>query len=92
MTRIRWSPRAIRDLEDIDTRLPAARDLIGRIVDSVDHLKSFPELGRVVPELRIAEIRELIVRPFRVVYLVLPEAIEVVCVFHSLRRLPPLDS
>ena len=92
MTRIRWSPRAIRDLEKIHDERPAARDLVARIVDGVDLLASFPELGRVVPELRIREVRELVIRRHRVVYLVLPEAIEVVCIFHSTRSFPPLDS
>ena len=73
MTPIKWSPQAIRDVESIrdyiaqDSRRYAELT-VGRILASVERLRAFPQSGRVVPERGSAEIREVIVGPFRIVY------------------------
>jgi ParE-like toxin of type II ParDE toxin-antitoxin system len=57
---------------------------------AVERLRSFPESGRVVPELNRPEIREVIVRPYRVVYRIRPGAVEIATVFRASRLLPGL--
>jgi plasmid stabilization system protein ParE len=37
-----------------------------------DSLANFPQLGRVVPEQNDENIREIILRPYRIIYQVLP--------------------
>ena len=93
MTRLRWSPRSVDDLEAI--RGFIARDssqyadlVIQRIVAAADRLTQFPEIGRIVPEVGEPRLRELVVRPFRVVYRLRPELVEVVTVFRSSRQFP----
>jgi toxin ParE1/3/4 len=49
--------------------------------------QAFPESGRVVPELERADVRELLEAPYRVIYRVWPDAIEVVAVVHARRQL-----
>ena len=95
MTRLRWSPRSVDDLEAI--RGFIARDssqyadlVIQRIVAAADRLTQFPEIGRIVPEVGEPRLRELIVRPFRVVYRIRPDLVEVVTVFRSSRQLPQI--
>ena len=95
MTRLRWSPRSVDDLEAI--RGFIARDssqyadlVIHRIVAAADRLTQFPEIGRIVPEVGEPRLRELIVRPFRVVYRIRPDLVEVVTVFRSSRQLPQI--
>ena len=95
MTRLRWSPRSVDDLEAI--RGFIARDssqyadlVIQRIVAVADRLTQFPEIGRIVPEVGEPRLRELIVRPFRVVYRIRPDLVEVVTVFRSSRQLPQI--
>ena len=90
-----WSPRSIRDLESIrehiaeDSRLYA--DLVvQRLVRAPDRLRSFPELGRTVPERREPVLRELIVRPFRIVYRVRDDSVQIVTVFRASRLFPDL--
>lgn len=39
-----------------------------RIIEAAEHLRAFPEMGRVVPEFEDESIRELIVQNYRVVY------------------------
>ena len=95
MTAITWSPQSLRDLEAI--RAYIAQDspryaglVVQRIVASVERLEAFPEAGRVVPELNNPEIREVIVRPYRVVYRRRPDAVQIATVFRSSRQLPEI--
>ena len=86
--KIIWSARAISRLEAIRAFIaknaPVTADrVIRRIILSTERLKSFPNLGRVVPEYNIKEIRELIEAPYRVVYHVGTGRIEIINVLHS---------
>ena len=68
-----------------------AEHVVDRIARRLDQAREFPESGRVVPEFARPEIRELIEWPYRLVYRVHADAVEVVSVLHSrqeLRELP----
>jgi addiction module RelE/StbE family toxin len=93
VTKLIWSPQSLRDLEII--RDYVARDsphyaalVVERIIQGVERLTSFPESGRVVPERNDPELREVIVRPYRVVYRIRPGAVEIATVFRA-SRMPP---
>ena len=95
MARIDWSPQSLRDLEAIRAYIaqdsPRYADLmVERIVSAVERLAVFPESGRIVPERNDSTIREVIVRPYRVVYRVRPQLVEIVTVFRGSRLLPDL--
>ena len=92
MTRVIWTRQAIEDVEAI--RAYVARDsaryaalLVERIVASVGRLESFPESGRVVPEVGDGSLREIIYGAYRIVYRVQSELVEVVAVHHAARLL-----
>jgi plasmid stabilization system protein ParE len=55
------------------------------IVTAIDALATAPQIGRVVPELRNPEVRELIVGAYRIVYRHRRDAVEVVTIFHGAR-------
>jgi plasmid stabilization system protein ParE len=55
---------------------------------AVERLQMFPESGRVVPERNEKEIREIIVRPYRIVYRVRPGYVEIATVFRASRLFP----
>ena len=95
MTRIRWSPQALLDLESIRDYI--ARDsplyaelVIRRLVAAVERLEAFPQSGRIVPERNAEDIREIIVKPYRIVYRLRPELVEIVTVFRASRLFPDL--
>jgi len=93
VTRLTWSPRAIRDLESIHEYIagdsPLYADLVvQRLVHAPERLRQFPESGRIVPERGESHLRELIVRPFRLVYRVRDDSIEIVTVFRASRLFP----
>ena len=92
-----WSPASRDDLHDIVVFIshdnPQRAMTFGyRLVSETDKLQTFPEIGRIVPEYRNPIIREIIVRPYRIVYRVNHERklCEIARVWHSARGTPPL--
>jgi plasmid stabilization system protein ParE len=79
--------RAIRDYIAKDSE-QYAEVTIARIFLAVERLLKFPESGRVVPERDDPEVREVVVRGFRVVYRFRGAAIEVATVFRASREFP----
>jgi len=89
----KWTRGARGDLIDLvryiqQERPDAARRLAGRIRQMVEDAAEMPDAGRVVPEFNNPAIRERIVRPYRVVYLVEKEGIVVLGVVHGRRLMP----
>jgi addiction module RelE/StbE family toxin len=94
--RLIWSPRSIRDLESIHDHIAEDSALyadlvVQRLIRAADRLQQFPESGRIVPERGQPELRELIVRPFRVVYRIRKDSIQIVTVFRASRLFPDIS-
>ena len=66
----------------------AARRLAAKIRDRVNDLAAFPSSGRIVPEIGIERYREIIVRPYRVIYEIRENDLVILRVRHSRRDLP----
>jgi len=67
------APRAIDDLRDIVVYVaadrPVAAERLGyALIEKTKALATFPLLGQVVPEFDDPTIRELILKPFRIIY------------------------
>lgn len=67
------APRAIEDLRDIVRYIAAERPDTARhlglaLVEKTKVLAQFPFSGRMVPEFSDPMIRELILKPYRIVY------------------------
>ena len=95
--KIVWTVRSRDDLRDIAKFIakdnPIAAIKLGELIFSrVDTLEKFPELGRIVPERSQPHIREIVVRPYRIVYrLRKPEKlVEVLRVWHGARGEPEI--
>lgn len=70
---IRWSERALKDLEAALTFIAkdnpeAARHLRDQGVEGLESARIFPEVPRIVPELDDPKIREVLRGPLRVVF------------------------
>jgi toxin ParE1/3/4 len=90
---ITFTNRAIQDLDAISdyrsTYSPAYADhLIDTLIAKVEQLKTFPEMGRKVPELALSYLRELIHNEYRIVYkIVSEEQIDIITIQHSSRNM-----
>ena len=88
-----WSNRALRSLAAIHGHISAdseanAHRVIDRILKRGDQLSTFPLSGRIVIHPRHRNIRELIEEPYRIIYRVRRNEVNVIDVFHSARRPP----
>lgn len=85
-----WTDRARRDLLEIGRYIArdnprAARAWVERLRECARKVAETPLAGRVVPERADHEVREIIVRNYRIVYRVIEDAIHVLTVFEGHR-------
>ena len=90
-----WSPISRDDLRDIVRFIardnPARAESFGyELMRRTDILQEQPEAGRIVPEYRNPRIREIIFRPYRIIYRVNLEhkLVEIARVWHAARGVP----
>ncbi len=94
--KIIWSPLAVERMEEISDYIAydspsAANKWIDDIFDKVDLLKHNPEMGRVVPELNIKYVREMIFGNYRIIYRYDSTSIKVLTVRNFKQLLPTED-
>ena len=92
MVQIEWTERSLEDLHEIHEYI--ARDsksyanlFIKKIYNTVQKLKDFPNMGRIVPEGHNPSVREVVFQNYRIVYRIIDEIIEIITVFHGSRLL-----
>ncbi|MDX2427216.1 MAG: type II toxin-antitoxin system RelE/ParE family toxin [Xanthomonadales bacterium] len=87
--KVRLTDSAINDLQELllyyeEQSVPqAGQRFVTEILDRIDTLIDNPDIGRIVPEFATDNIRELIHKPFRVVYLRESSIISIVRVWRS---------
>jgi toxin ParE1/3/4 len=91
--KVYWTAEARARLLAIHTYIAeespmVARDVTARLLRRSQQLAVPPLLGRRLPEYPRADLRELLVRPFRIIYLVKAARIEIVTVKHYRQNLP----
>lgn len=90
---VQWTESAVRDLEEIVTYIAqdspmAARRVLQRLRSQAAQLEDFPMRGRLVPEFQDVGIRvwrEVVVKPWRLLYRVAGNRVLVECVIDSRR-------
>jgi addiction module RelE/StbE family toxin len=93
-----WSPEALNQLGDlvrfISRDNPAAAEKLGNtIIEKVLLLAQFPEMGKKFGKLNRADVREVLVPPYRVIYQIHDQrkAISVLTIWHGARREPEIQ-
>ena len=71
--RIIWSPRAKKRVREYgeyiaQDNIEAAEKWMAEIIEKVERIVDFPEQGRVVPENRRANVREILYKSHRIIY------------------------
>lgn len=92
MAQVIWTEPAISDLNELAeyialSNVVAAKELVQGVFDKVDRLEKHPKSGRVPPELRSLNYREVIVNPCRVFYKIEKQKIYILFVMRQERDL-----
>jgi len=93
VSRIVWAPQALEDVQAIRDYLSRssidyANLIVELIVTAVGRLERHPRSGRIVPEVGLPSLREVIVRDYRIVYQLRRNVVEILTVFHGARAFP----
>jgi len=94
MARISWSPKSLRQLDEIaeyialDSPMQAKR-VVQQILTKAERLVIFPESGAVAPEFPDGSVREILAFRFRILYRFVKEdnLVRIVGVVHGARLL-----
>lgn len=95
---VTWSNIAERDLIGISEYIAAdnpadALRILRRIKEKASNLYSFPQRGRIIPELRdqgISQYRELVIPPWRMIYRISEKTVFVLSVLDSRQNIKDL--
>jgi len=87
-----WTDTAKRNLRTIHDYIaqnsPAyAKRMVDRLTNRSKQIAVFPLSGRIVPELEVGQIRELLHPPYRIIYHIRLDHVEVIGVLHMSRRI-----
>jgi addiction module RelE/StbE family toxin len=89
---VKWLPKALDDIDSIAEYISKdsvryAEQLVAKIFERAELLETNPLIGRIVPEFRRTNLRELILGNYRIVYLVYKDRIDIIRVYHSKRKM-----
>ncbi|MHB8472563.1 MAG: type II toxin-antitoxin system RelE/ParE family toxin [Gammaproteobacteria bacterium] len=88
-----WTDEAKAHLDSIHQYISRdvplyATQMVDKLTRRVDQLIDHPRSGRIVPKYDDESLRELIVHPYRLVYRLKPDRIDIIAVFHGAQQLP----
>ena len=90
-----WTREALENIIEVENNISQdnpskAIEFTGYLIDKCEYLIDNPDMGRVVTKFSDPQIRELIVKNYRIVYRHIAEEIQILTVFEG-HRLLPLD-
>ena len=92
--KVHWTNTAIKHLLTIyeyiaqDSPVYAQR-MVDRLTRRSEQVAAFPLSGRMVPEYEAEDVREVIEKPYRLIYQIKPDQVDVLAVLHSAQLLSP---
>jgi len=91
-----WSKESLTRLQKIEDFIAednpkAAYEFINRIISRAETIPLHPKKGRVVPEITVENIRELLYKNYRIVYLIKDKEIVILTVFEGHKLLNEED-
>ncbi|CAB1083477.1 plasmid stabilization protein [Alkalispirochaeta odontotermitis] len=91
--KVHWTRNAIRQLVVLHEYIALnsttyAQRMVDKITARSRQIADYPLSGRKVPEYDAEDIRELIEKPYRIIYRIKPDQIDVLAVIHGSRLLP----
>jgi toxin ParE1/3/4 len=91
--KVRWTDRARQRLKLIHDHIAkdaplVAPTVIERLVRRSIQIGEFPRSGRKVPEYQRDDVREILEHPYRILYRIKHDCIDVIAVMHYRQLLP----
>lgn len=93
-----WTQEAIDRLAEIEAFISQnspqrAENFVNYLIKQSESISENPQIGRMVPEILNPELRELIVKKYRIVYRSKKDQIEILTVFegHRLLRIDEIE-
>jgi len=91
--KVHWTDHARQQLRAIhdyiaDDAPVYADQIVNELTDRSAQLGNFPHSGRRVPEYDAPDIREVIAAPYRLVYRINTDKIDILSVLHGAQKLP----
>ncbi len=92
MVEIKWTDNALQEFDNIANFISKdspkyAQILVKQIYEMISHLEQFPKFGRKVPEYNDPNLREILYKNYRIIYLIKQKHIEIISIIHGSRLL-----
>ncbi len=92
MVTVKWTRNALDELDEIAKYISRdspkfAKILVNQMFETAKHLEQFPKLGRIVPEYNNPDLREIIYKNYRIIYLIKRDQLEIISLIHGSRML-----
>jgi toxin ParE1/3/4 len=89
---VHWTASAIQQLRAIHDYIAQnspdyAQRMVDRLTRRSEQIALFPMSGRTVPEYEAPQVREVIEGPYRIIYHIKPNQIDVVAVIHGAQQI-----
>lgn len=86
--KIFWTKEALLRLQDIEEYISkdnpvVAIEFVDKLISLAETIIDNPEKGRIVPELSMESIRELLYKNYRIVYLVKKSSVDILTIFEG---------
>ena len=91
--RVHWTDRAKTRLRLIHDHIAKDSPLVSsqvveRLLQRSIQIGNLPHSGRAVPEYQRDDIREVLEQPYRIIYRILPDRVDIITVMHYRQLLP----
>ena len=85
---VHWTETAVGHLDAIYSYIAQdspqyALQVVDRLTRRSEQIAEYPSSGRSVPEFELPQVREVIEAPYRIVYHIKPDQIDVLAVLHA---------
>jgi toxin ParE1/3/4 len=95
--RLTWSTPAQQDLAELESYIgsddpAAASAVVSQLLERVDRLREYPEMGPIIQEFRDRSVRHLVVGNYRILYRLSADRmeLEVARIWHGARGKPEI--
>jgi toxin ParE1/3/4 len=91
--KVEWTDNALEQLWAIQEYIAQsspeyAHRVVDRLTRRTQQIRDFPLSGRVVQEYNAPQIREVIEGPYRIIYYIKPDQIDVLAIIHGAQQTP----